>query len=67
METEGGQTVPRNGGDAETLELQDMISHWIAVIDRWVARVDQGMGGAAEGAEPGVENDRPLDSGPGPI
>jgi hypothetical protein len=44
-----------------------MIKHWVAVIDRWVARVDQGMGGAADGAEPGVENDSPLDSAPGPI
>jgi hypothetical protein len=62
-----GEVERGSGEDADTLELQEMIKHWVAVIDRWVARVDQGMGGAADGAEPGVENDSPLDSAPGPI
>jgi hypothetical protein len=62
-----GEVEPGSGEDVDSLELHDMIKHWVAVIDRWVARVDQGMGGAADGAEPGVEGDSPLDSAPGPI
>jgi hypothetical protein len=61
-----GRTDGGAGDQPDSLEMQDMIKHWVAVIDRWVARMDQGMGGAADGAEPGVETDSPLDSAPGP-
>ena len=62
-----GEVERGSSDDADTLELHDMIKHWVAVIDRWVARMDQGMGGAADGAESGVESDSPPDSAPGPI
>ena len=31
--------------DAERRELEDMIEHWVEVIDRWVRRIDSGFDG----------------------
>jgi hypothetical protein len=65
VETEGG--IGRlTSDDADPVELTDMVKHWVSVIDRWVERLDEGMGGAADGAEPGIETDSPADSAPGP-
>jgi hypothetical protein len=33
-------------------DLNDLIEHWVRVIDRWVQRIDQGMGGTTDGADP---------------
>jgi hypothetical protein len=61
-----GRVMDGTAEEPDSVELKDMIKHWVSVIDRWVERVDQGMGGAADGAEPGVEKDSPSDSAPGP-
>jgi hypothetical protein len=43
-------------------EFNVLIDHWVQVINRWVQDVDQGMGGAADGADPAEM----LDSAPEP-
>jgi hypothetical protein len=46
----------------DALELQAMVDHWIAAIDRWVKQFDRGMG--AGGVD--TEGDASPDPSPAP-
>jgi hypothetical protein len=48
--------------ESESGDMKDLIDHWVQVIDRWVQDIDQGMGGAADGADPAEM----LDAAPEP-
>lgn len=52
-------------GEAQSGELNEMIDHWIQVIDGWVHDLDQRMGGTAKGADPD-EDGSPPDPAPRP-
>jgi len=49
--------------DADERELQDMIEHWVGVIERWVQRIDSGLDGGADGGGP-VDRHPASDSAP---
>jgi hypothetical protein len=50
-------------GDSDSMELKDLIDHWVQAIDRWVQRIDQGMGGTAEGVDLAAEPDPTPEAG----
>jgi hypothetical protein len=55
----------RPGGDDE---VQNMIEHWVSVIDRWVRKFDHEMGGGtADGADPAGDAALSPDSAPTPV
>jgi hypothetical protein len=51
--------------DMDGGELQELVAHWVQVIDRWVERIDQGMGGTT-GADPAVTPDAAPEAAPDP-
>ncbi|MGH7762435.1 MAG: hypothetical protein ACREOY_13635 [Candidatus Dormibacteraceae bacterium] len=46
-----------DGGGSEPRELDDLVEHWVQVIDCWVQHIDQGMRGTADGAGPAISPD----------
>jgi hypothetical protein len=57
-----------NSGAAPEPELQEMINHWVSVIDRWVRKFDQQTGGGAvDTGGPGEEPSLPPDAAPAAV
>jgi len=52
-------------GDVDDPNLQEMIDHWVSVIDQWVRKFDRETGGGrADGAGPAGESSSLTDPAP---